>query len=344
MTGPSKAIARPLGIRSCSLALAVRLVCALLLALPSALAQSADSDVELQALAHERGMLTLELNQYKKTVELLHNENIPPQQSANPAVRQLALEIVKIKERLINVTERELTLLQEQISLARQLARNEHAASSASEGMESKPLRETVSNYTLADEQEHVERLHTLLASYYAELREAAHTLPSEDELADRAAAQLDAEKLSRIPFSADKIRLNGAEASTALSEITGRLSDPGIPESRRDISPICGIRTHLFGSLIASERRSLNPVGKNNYVAMIRLQPGETTLRIKDDRWEVQLPQNASASDFLITLYKPPNSPPELHLFAVDDLLAEQDPHIPAWLPEDINLKSRSG
>lgn len=32
----------------------------------------------------------------------------------------------------------------------------------------------------------------------------------------------------------------------------------------------------------------------------------------------------------------------PELHLFAVDDLLAEQDAHIPAWLPAEINLSPR--
>ena len=162
--------------------------------------------------------------------------------------------------------------------------------------------------------------------------------------LAAPAAPSVDAEKISRIPFSVDKIRLNGAEGSTALSEITRRLTDPNIPESRRDVAPICGIRTQLFGSLIASERRSLKPVGKNNYVAQIRLQPGDTTLRIKEDRWEIQLPQNVNAGDFLITLYIPPDSPPQLHLFAIDDLLAEQDPHIPAWLPDDIKLKSRSG
>ena len=298
MTGLPTVILRPTGLPGCSLPLMDRLFCILLLILLPAFAKSADSELELQALTQERAMLTLELNQYKKTVELLHTDTTPAQRSPNAAVRQLALEIVKIKERLIVVTERELSLLQEQISIARQLTLTEQDTAAASEGMESKPLREPNHTHSLASEQEHVERLHTLLASYYAELKEAAHTLPSESELAKRAAAHLDAQKLSHIPFSADKIHLNGAEASTALSEITGRLSDPGIPESRRDTAPICGIRTELFGSLIASERRSLKPVGKNHYVARIRLQPGDTTLRIKDDRWEIQLPQNASASE----------------------------------------------
>ena len=138
-------------------------------------------------------------------------------------------------------------------------------------------------------------------------------------------------------------MRLNGDEGSTALSQISQRLSDSSIPESRRDIAPICGIRTQLFGKLIASERRSLRPVGKNHYIARIRIQPGDTTLRIKEHRWELQLPENMSASDFLVTLYSPPGSPPELHIFAVDDLLALEEPHIPAWLPEELNIKSRA-
>jgi len=344
MTGLFTVITYPPGRFCRSLLRAAWVACALLLAVPSGNAQPRDPELELQALAGERDMLTAELGQYKSTVRLLNTDDTPPEQSKNPALRKLALEMVRIKERLISVTERELTLLQEQISAARQLADSSGESHQEQQGIESKPLRNNSRDYTLVNEREHVERLHALLASYYSELQEAARTLPSEEELAARAVARVDAEKMSRIPFSVDKVRLNGAEGSTALSEITRRLTDPNIPESRRDVAPICGIRTSLFGSLIASERRSLKPVGKNNYVARIRLQPGETTLRIKDDRWEIQLPQNVNAGDFLITLYVPPDSPPELHLFAIDDLLAEQDPHIPAWLPDDIKLKSRSG
>ena len=233
---------------------------------------------------------------------------------------------------------------QEQISAAPPHAEAHQKTAAVAAGIESKPLRVDTPTDTAASEQEHVQRLHSLLANYYAESKEAARTLPSDEELAARAVAQLDAEKLDRIPFSADKIRLNGAEGSTALSMITRRLTDPDIAESRRDIAPICGIRTELFGSLIASEQRSLQPVGKHNYVARIRLQPGQTTLRIKDGRWEIQLPQHVNAGDFLITFYAPPGSPAELHLFAIEDLMAEQDPHIPAWLPQEIDLKSRSG
>ena len=223
-------------------------------------------------------------------------------------------------------------------------AERELQAPAPNAGIESKPLRIGTPDHSAASETKQVERLHSLLADYYAQSQEAARTLPSDEELAARAAAQLDADKLARIPFSADKIRLNGAEGSTALSLITRRLTDPNIPESRRDIAPICGVRTELFGNLIASEQRSLQPVGKHNFVARLRLQPGQTTLRIKENRWEIQLPQHLNAGDFLITYYAPPGSPPELHLFSIDELMAEQHPHVPAWLPQDIDLKSRAG
>jgi len=345
MTGFITVIKNPRGYLRSTVLRTAALVCAVLILTSPAQAQ--DPELELQALANERDMLTTELAQYKSTVKILQPDGTPPEQSPNPAVRKLALEMVSIKERLIVVTERELTVLQEQIIAARLMAKASPQNSSAvdsARGIESKPLRTTTRDYTQVSEQEHVERLHALLTSYYAELQEAARTLPSEQELAARAAASVDAEKLARIPFNVDKIRLNGAEGSTALSQITRRLTDPNIPETRRDIAPICGIRTQLFGSLIASERRSLKPVGKNNYVARVRLQPGETTLRIKEDRWDIQIPQHLNATDFLITLYVPPTGAPELHLFALDDLLAEENPHIPAWLPEDFKLKSRAG
>ena len=354
MKGPLTVIMQPLSRLLRALPPAVWVACALSLLMPLAHALEDDVEQELAKLAGEREMLAQELDQFKVTVKMIHTEDSPPEQSSNPAVRKLALEMVNLRERLVAVTEREVTLLQEQIIAARQLAAAAAAGDAAGNAptsgqgpetaMESKPLRMATPAYSMAREEEHVRRLHALLTNYYAELQEAARTLPSEEELAARAAAQLDAERLSRIPFSIDKVRLNGAEASTALSQITQRLSDPNIPESRRDIAPICGIRTQLFGTLIASERRSLKPVGKNHYIARVRLQPGDTTLRIRENSWEVQLPQNVNAGDYLITLYAPPGTPPELHLFAVDDLLAEQDPHIPAWLPAEVNLSPRAG
>jgi hypothetical protein len=195
-----------------------------------------------------------------------------------------------------------------------------------------------------AREDENVARILTLLSNHYIELEASKRILPSAEELALRDAARLDADTLAQIPFSAEKVRLNGEEGNTALALMSQRLSADTIPESRRDIALICSIKTRLYGSLIASENRSLKPVGKSHYIAKVRLQPGESTLRVGENKWEILLPQNISASDYLITMYMPPSAKPEFHVISIQDLLAQKKPHIPAWLPPEINLKSTAG
>jgi hypothetical protein len=318
----------------------VATVCCALGLSPFVAGQSAAVERQLEALGTERQSLTRELAQYRATVALLQKDGTPPSQSADPAVRRLGDAMTTIRQRLVDITEREVTLLQEQITAARASAETEAPPAGAAE---TKPLR-TSRDYTLAEEEENVARLRALLAGYYAELEESALTLPSEQERLQREEARRDAERIARIPFSPDKVRLNGFEGSTALAQITRRLADPNLPESRRDVAPICSIKTRLFGSLVGSENRSLQPVGKSHYIARIRLQPGDTTLYIQGDRWELKLPRDVSAQEFLITLYRPPGGAPELHIIAVEELLAEDDPHIPAWLPADLQLDSRAG
>lgn len=201
-----------------------------------------------------------------------------------------------------------------------------------------------VAESAAAQEAENVTRLLTLLSNHYAELEESKRSLPSAEELVQRDAARIDADKLAKIPFSTDKVRLNGEEGNTALAHMSQRLSNNDIPESRRDVALICSITTRLYGTLIASENRSLKPVGKNNYIAKVRLQPGESTLRVGESRWQVNLPQNISATDYVITLYAPPAVKPEFHVFSVSDLLAQENTHIPAWLPPEFKLKSTAG
>lgn len=316
-------------------------VCSALCLSPLAGGQSVAVEQRLSALGVERQALTRELAQYRATVALLQTDGTPPSQSDDPAVRRLADAMTAIRRRLVDITEREVTLLQQQITAARASGMAEAPPPGA---IETKPLRTTSREYTLAEEEENVERLRALLAGYYAELKEAALTLPSEQEQKQREEARRDAERIAKIPFSPDKVRLNGFEGSTALAQITRRLADPDLPESRRDVAPICSIKTRLFGSLVGSESRSLQPVGKSHYIARIRLQPGDTTLYIQGDRWEVKLPRDVSAREFLVTLYRPPGGTPELHVFAVEDLLAEDDPHIPAWLPDNLQLDARAG
>lgn len=303
---------------------------------------------ELSALTEERQALTTELEQYRKTLDILHKEESPAEQSSNPAVRTLAAEAARISERLVAIARQEVILLQHQISAASAVEQASPVttvpASAVREAVESKPLRTLEEKDALSREAGEVKRLQGLLNNYYVEKRESARTMPSDEEMARREAARVDAQKLAKIPFSVDKVRLNGAEGSTALGQITERLSDPAVAETRRDIAPICSIKTYLYGALVGSDNRSLTPVGKNHFVARIRLQPGDTTLRIRDHRWEVRLPQNVSALDFLVTFYSPPGSLPELHIFSVDDLMAQEDPHIPAWLPDDFNISSGAG
>jgi len=319
--------------------------CACLLLAPLSAAAAGDDAQALQALTAERTRLTAELDQYHAAVLLLDSSDVPPEQSGDPAVRKLAEEMVSLKTQLIAVVRSEVNLLQQQIAASRahETALADTAAPrspAAADGT----ARASQLEATVEREREAVQRLHQLLEEYHTDLQEATATLPSEEELAQRERALRDAQAQARIPFSTDKVRLNGAEGSTALTQITRRLMDANIPESRRDIALICVIKTRLYGTLVGSESRSLKPVGKNHYIARVRLHPGTTTLNIQEQSWEVQLPDHANAADYLLTLYRPPGGTAELHVFAVHDLLAEQDAHIPAWLPAELKITSRAG
>jgi hypothetical protein len=310
------------------------------LALPT-YSEQAPALPELSALAEQRRALTTEAEQYQQTLTAMPTNDSAPVQTMNPTIGALAAEMVAINLRLISIAEQEIALLQAYVAAAKN---SSEAPYPVAEAMESKPLRVHSPGHSLAAEAENVERLRSLLSEYHTEKQAAERITPSDPELEQRAGAHTDAENRARIPFSADKVRLNGAEGNTALTQITRRIADQNLPESRKDNSLICSIRTHLSGALISNERRSLRPVGKNHYVARIRLKPGDTSLRILDQHWQIRLPEDISSNDFLVTLYRAPGNPPELHIFTIDDLLAEDTPHIPAWLPEDIQLTAKSG
>ena len=197
---------------------------------------------------------------------------------------------------------------------------------------------------TLTMEELEVRRLHQLLENHALGRDDTEPSGPSEEDIAQREMAQRDAERQANIPYSIEKVRLNGPEGSTAMAHITRRLRNPVIPESRRDSPPICIIKTRLFDTLVGSENRSLKPVGKNHYIATVQLQAGETSLSIKSQTWELQLPENAETREFIITFYRPPGSSQELHVFAIDDLLNTESLHIPDWLPAEIQDKLKPG
>lgn len=340
-------------LRALSLQLAVACLCILTLSA----AWGANRLDSLSALTREREMLTSELEQYRKTLDVLHIDGTPPGTSANPAIRSLAQEMIDIRTRLILITEQEVTLLQEEILRAKgplqpnvspDVGSNRYDNDTlvSAPVAEGKLLRTSPDMRTgaqnIAREIDEVERLRQLLTAYYVEQQEALEVMPTQEELAQRENAARAVNGSDVIPFSADKLHLNGAEGSTVLTQFTRRLSDPSIAESRRDMAPICTFKTRLFGSLIASEKRSLRPVGKHHYLARVRIQPGDTTLRIRDNSWQLRLPSDASTEDFIIALYAPPGAQPELHLVTVKDLIATEDAHIPAWLPSELALSDQ--
>ncbi len=309
---------------------------------PFSAAQGTRSETDLSTLTRERERLSADYEEYQQTLEKLGVDDTNPTQSSNPAVRNLAMEMVGIKSRIIVIIEKELTLLQAQIVEAKSVATE--VGPLTEQDVESRPLRTTTPDYSVEREEENVARLLNILAQHYAEAEAAAKAMPSEEELALRKAARLDAASLALIPYSADKVRLSGAEGSTALARVSQRLSDSNIPESRHQIARICSIKTRLQGALISSETRSLQAVGKNNYIAKVRLQPGDTTIEVGGDRWDVQLPKDISSMNYLITLYIPPTGKPEFHIFSIPDLMAQDNPYIPDWLPTEFDLPPTAG
>jgi hypothetical protein len=182
-----------------------------------------------------------------------------------------------------------------------------------------------------------VARLRTLWQQYHREEAAARQESPSAEEVEQRTAAGADAARLARIPFNTGKVRLSGEEGSSALALISARLTDPAVPESRRDTAPIASVKTYLFGSLIASESRSLQPVGKHHYIARLHLQPGNTTVRMQGFRWDINLPEDLHTREYLVTVRKPRGATPTLHVFPIDEWLAAEDAHVPAWLPAEF-------
>ncbi len=308
---------------------------------PISSAQRTSAEGNLSAITKEREALSNELEQYQKAMEILGAHESDPSQSNNPAVRNLAVGMVKIKTRLISTIEQEVAQLQTQISTAKAVATA--AETQPKTEMESRAL-DPDSALAASREEENVARLLTLLARHYSELQESLRIQASPEELAARNAAQSDAVALAHIPYSVDKVRLSGSEGSTALALITQRLNDSTIPKSRRNVARIFSIKTRLRGVLISSENRSLKPVGKHHYIAKVHLLPGSTSIQMGNRHWQIQLPEDISAADYLITLYSPPSGIPEFHIFSVSDLLAQENPYIPAWLPSELQLTAAAG
>lgn len=185
-----------------------------------------------------------------------------------------------------------------------------------------------------------VERLQSILQAYYSDSAPALPPASPQSASAPDPAPGTDTKQLVQSEYSPDKVYLTGGEGNVVLAQFTRRLRDPRIPELHRDVAPICTVKTRLFDTLVDSERLSLRPVGKNHYIASIKLQPGESTFAIKSQEWQVKVPEDSAAREHIITFYRHPGGKPQLHTFAVEDVLASGDTPMPDWLPDDIAAK----
>lgn len=315
-------------------------VCLLLAALPGAAddgARAGDS-AGMAALAERRADLTRDLEQLERTIEILHRGEGPPRAGDNPRLDELMRESQRLRQEILAVTERELALLESQLDAAPATNTRPGAAEPPGNADGTESGRENGDAGASAGG-EAVRRLQDMIASYYSELRDIEEHAPAPGELAAREAGLASTRELSSQPIDPDQLLLSGEEGGALLRRMSERLADAGIPESRRDVAPICSIRTRRFGDLIASDNRSLLPVGKNQYVARVRLLSGLTTLRVHDVEWRLKRPDRANAAEFLVTYSAPPEAPSELHLTPVGELRTAAGEHLPAWLPPELQL-----
>ncbi len=287
------------------------------------------NDPIMQVLAAEREVLHAELTQYAKTLAILQRRG--SYAPTNTSVSNIAMEVARIKRRLIAITEREVNILQERIANAKAREKREQHY-----GL---PGESRIYTYSMEEEERVVAQLLKLITKHYNDLETALALIPSSGEVKKLTPRQRDAQALAKIPFSASKVRLSPADSNTALAQISERLVGEGAKLSRRDSAPICTIRTRLVGRIIFSENRSLKPVGNKHYVARVRLQPGTTEFHIRGRKWKIKIPDDLSAEDYLLTLYAPMMSKAEFHVISIDALLSQKIPYIPAWLPDELNI-----
>lgn len=179
-----------------------------------------------------------------------------------------------------------------------------------------------------------------MLQAFYSVQEQSAQNLLSRQEKEARQRASQEATALSANTYDSGKVRLSGAEGNLVLAEFSRRLYDPELPDPRRDIPPVCSIRTWLFDNLIAGEQRSFQPVGKYHYLLKEQLQPGQTTVRVSGHSFLIDIPEESHSQAYLLTLYKPPGQQPQLHAFPVAELIAVSEAHIPPWLPDELELR----
>ena len=90
------------------------------------------------------------------------------------------------------------------------------------------------------NEEDRVARLLALISQYYIDLERALRAMPSEEEMARREAEAQDAASLAKIPFSADKVRMDGAPVMLQVPWGVSFPMLPGVPLPARITVEVC--------------------------------------------------------------------------------------------------------
>ncbi len=189
-------------------------------------------------------------------------------------------------------------------------------------------------------EAEEVERVKSMLRSYYAEEKTRANE-------AEQGAQETDSSLvLAGESYEFAAIALSGTEGISALEHIAQRLVNDAIPAVRRETNIIFNIEVRRSGKLVSSKAYSLKALGKSQYIAKVSMLAGDALFIVRKNEWAESIPgpqdQNTSA-DYLVTLNAPPDRAPELHIISVIDLKATNWTQIPPWLPYIGALPSQS-
>ncbi|MEM0953349.1 MAG: hypothetical protein AAGI24_04335 [Pseudomonadota bacterium] len=166
-------------------------------------------------------------------------------------------------------------------------------------------------------------RLKQLLAAHYAE--EAASDTSSDASIAAGNEATV-------VTLDEYKVSLTGNEGVLALQKIEERLGN-AIPNGRaRDL--VFHVETRVNGALVKSGSHSMRSLSEDQFIARIPLGPGTTRITVRGEgEWQVEL-DSVAGSEYLVTLYKPQEIVPQLHLIPVTELKAASVAELPGWLP----------
>ena len=167
-------------------------------------------------------------------------------------------------------------------------------------------------------------RLKQLLAAHYEE--EAEYDASS----ADAAAVEMEE---AVVTLDGYKVRLSGNEGVLAVQQIDERLGNTASGERVRARDLVFHVETRLNGALVTSRSHNLRALGQDQYVARIPLNPGTARITVRGDEWQVELDSTAGG-EYLITLYRPDDNKPQLHLIPLTDLEAATMSELPSWLP----------